>query len=110
MARRTVNETIKRDNFLVDLLLQHKGKENALPSKVISEILAKHDFRLNAMCIHQTINKIMLERRLPICSLNGKGYFWAKSKEDITECIKHLQSRVDSITEHIDHLKNFIIE
>ena len=111
MRNRTKSiDIIKRDNLLVELLLDHKGKDNALSRYEIANYLSKKNFPTKSQTVHSIIGKIMIERHLPICSLNGKGYYWAKTKADILSCIEHLQSRVDSLTEHIEHLKNFIME
>lgn len=56
------------------------------------------------------INDIAKEWGLPICFINAKGYFWATQKSDIQETIADLQSRINALQEHINHLKGFIIE
>lgn len=55
------------------------------------------------------IRKVMFERRLPICSANGKGYFWATTKEEIQMTIDDLQGRIEEMQNRIEHLKSFII-
>lgn len=104
------NETIKRDNALVEYILQHKGSQNAIPTETICKALAEQGYTIKASSLHTILTKIINERHLPICSLNGKGYYWAKTKQDVIDCIAHLQSRIDALQNHIEHLKNFIIE
>jgi hypothetical protein len=111
MRNRTKSiDIIKRDNLIVELLLDHKGKENALSRYTLAKCLTDNGYATKPQTVHSVVSRVIKERHLPICSLNGKGYYWAKTKADILSCIEHLQSRVDSLTEHINHLKNFIME
>ena len=103
-------ETVKRDNFLVDYLLEHKGQNNAVSATEISEYLTANNFPTAVGNIHTLITKLKMERHLPICSTIADGYFWAKSRAEIQAFIDHLQSRIDGLQEHIEHLKNFIME
>ena len=109
MSRKT-NEILKKDNFLVEVLLDHKGRNNAISRYALAKCLTDNGFYAKPSTIHSIVARVIKERHLPICSINGKGYYWAKSREDILSCINELQMRVDSLTEHINHLKNFIIE
>jgi hypothetical protein len=102
-------DCIKRDNLFIDYILNHKGKENCVTRYEIAEYLTSNGFPTKPQTVHCIVNSLMFERHLPICSLNGKGYYWAKSKADIMACIDSLQQRVDSLNEHIKHLENFII-
>ena len=108
--RMKIIDCIKRDNLLVDFLLEHKGAENAVSSREISKYLTAVGFPIKAQSVHSAVSNLIDERRLPICSLNCKGYYWGRTKDDIMECISHLQSRVESLEEHIKHLYNFVIE
>ena len=108
--RRKIIDCIKCDNLLVEFLLDHKGKENVVSAKEISRFLTNKGFALKQQSVHTAISNLIAERHLPICSLNCKGYYWAQKKEDIVECIAHLKSRIDSLEDHIKHLRNFIME
>ena len=101
---------LKRDNLLIDYILQHKGKNNAVHAPEIAEYLNKNNFNVAVGGIHQIINKLKMERHLPICSTIAGGFFWASSMAEIKEFIDHLQARIDGLQEHIEHLKNFIME
>ena len=103
-------ETVKRDNLLVEYLLEHKGRENAVSRYNIAEFLTDNGYEQKASTVHIIISSILKERHLPICSINGKGYYWAKTKADILASIEELQSRITAMQEHIEHLKNFIME
>lgn len=103
-------ETVKRDNLLVEYLLGHKGREKAVSRHDIAEYLTAIGYEQKAVTVHGIIERLIRERHLPICSINGKGYFWAKTKADILASIDELQSRITAMQEHIEHLKNFIME
>ena len=103
-------DCIKRDNLLVEYLLEHKGREKAVSRYDIAEYLTANGYTQRASTVHILISSILKERHLPICSVNGKGYYWAKTKADILSSIDELQSRITAMTEHIEHLKNFIME
>jgi hypothetical protein len=79
-------------------------------AKEIAKFLTAEGFPIKKQSVHSAISNLIAERRLPICSLNSKGYYWARTKDDIMECIAHLQARIDSLEEHIKHLYNFIME
>jgi hypothetical protein len=101
---------IKRDNILVDFMLKHKGKENAVSSKEICNFLSKEGFNCEVDSVHSILKNIIKQRHLPICSLNSRGYYWAKTKDDVLSCISHLEKRITALQEHIAHLFDFIIE
>jgi hypothetical protein len=103
-------ETVKRDNLLVEYLLDHKGRENAVTRYDIAEYLTDNNYPTKPQTLHSIISKLIMERHLPICSINGKGYYWAKTKADILASIDELQSRITAMQEHIEQLKNFIME
>ena len=103
-------ETVKRDNLLVEYLLEHKGRENAVSRYDIANYLEEKGYTKNAETVHGLIERIIKQRHLPICSVNGKGYYWAKTKADILGCIEEMQGRITALQEHIEHLKNFIME
>ena len=99
-----------RDNILVEFILEHKGRENVVSTDKIVEYLATKGYEMKPQTVRVTLAGLIMERHLPICSLNAHGYYWAKTKQDILDCIAHLQARMDSLQEHINHLKNFIME
>lgn len=105
----TQYETFKRDNLLVDFLFEHKGIQNIVSAKAICEFLNERGYHASLGSIHQIIRRVMFERRLPICSVNSKGYYWATSKEEIQMSIDDLQGRIEEMQNRIEHLKSFII-
>lgn len=104
------SQTLKRNNLIVEYILEHKGVENIVSCNNIISHLKKSGYELKPQSLHSLIGTIIRERHLPICSLNSKGYYWAKTKQDILDCIAHLQARINSLQDHIAHLRNFIIE
>lgn len=105
----TPAQILKRDNLLVDFICNHKGRENVVSAKEICSYLNSKGYEARPSSIGRAIRKVMLERHLPICSENAKGYYWATSKEDILLTINDLQGRIEEMQTHIDHLKSFII-
>lgn len=103
-------EKFKRDNSLVDFLFQHKGAQNVVSSKEICEYLNSKGYTTSLDNVNVLIRKVMLDRRLPICAINSKGYYWGTTKQEIQSSIDDLQGRIDEMTKRIEHLKSFIIE
>lgn len=60
-------ETVKRDNLLVEYLLEHKGRENAVSRHDIAEYLTANDYEQKASTVHMLIERLIKERHLPIC-------------------------------------------
>lgn len=102
--------TFIRDNLLVEELIQHRGRENAMSTKQIMEFLGNNGYPYKANGIGKLVNRISKERCLPICYENGKGYYWPLRRSEIQTTVRDLQGRIDALQEHIDRLRNFIIE
>lgn len=60
--------------------------------------------------VHTIISKITLERRLPICAVVNKGYYWGTSKQDILSCVNELSSKIEALQIRCELLKSFICE
>lgn len=103
-------ETLKRDNELVDIIFQHKGIENAIGTKELAIALSERGWKVKVDDIHKMVSKITLERRLPICGIVHKGYYWATSKQDILSCVNELQSKIEAMQIRCELLKSFICE
>ena len=110
MSGRSRIETFKRDNLLVDIIFQHKGKENAIGTKELVLALSERGYKVSAEHIHGIVTKVVFERHLPICSASHIGYWWATSKQDIQVAIDELQDKISGLQERIDLLKSFIYE
>ena len=110
MSGRSRIETFKRDNLLVDMIFQHKGKENAIGTKELVLALSERGYKMKADRLHTVIKKITFERHIPICSVGHSGYYWATSKQDIQLAVADLQEKIIGLQERIDLLKSFIYE
>jgi hypothetical protein len=58
----------------------------------------------------ELIRKIIIKYNLPICSSNGKGYYWPVTANDIQHTVNDLRKRVKFMLEHIDILEAFIVK
>lgn len=110
MSKRPEIEVLKRDNALFDIIFEHKGSENAISRKELVSELNKKGFSADVSNIHITIGQLMEKRRLPICSIFNGGYYYPKNRSDIQRAIDELIKKRDGLQEHIDFLKEFIIE
>ena len=106
--KNTEKYILKRNNVLVDFLSRHRGADNCVSSKAIAEFLAESGFPIQADAVNTTIRRVMFERVLPICSINGKGYFWAETQDEIRAAINELQGRICEINNRIELLNKFI--
>lgn len=106
----TEAQQVRRDNILVEYLYNHKGAENAASQYDIASYLEAQGYKQKLGTVASLIRRITKERYLPICSINGKGYYWASSKADVQAAIADLEGRVAALTEHIDRLKMFLFE
>ena len=110
MSGRNRYETFKRNNLLVDIIFQHKGSQNAIGTQELAHALNERGYSVKPDGIHLIVTKIVFERRLPICSMVHKGYYWGTSKQDIQNAIDELQCKIQGLQERIDLLKSFICE
>lgn len=69
-------ETFERDNLVVDIIYQHKGKDNAISMKELASALTERGYKTPTDTVHTIVAKVMFERHLPICSLAYYGYYW----------------------------------
>lgn len=103
-------DAFKRDNLLVDIIFQHKGKENAIGTQELASALNERGYKTRHEHIHHLVNRVVYERHLPICAVGHCGYYWATSKQDIQLAIDELQGKIQGLQERIDLLKSFICE
>ena len=109
MSGRPRLETLNQDNCLVDIIFQHKGKENAIGTQELVRALRERGYKVKAEYIHGVVTRVVLSRKLPICAVSHSGYYWATSKQDLQSCIDELQSKVQALQGRIDLLKSFIV-
>lgn len=108
-GRSTDEYVFARNNALVEILKSCKGKQNAIKSFEIARRLGEKGFSDSASSIHLTVSKLKKERTLPIL-FGVKGYWWALTRTEILETINELEMRRDALQEHIDHLRQFVID
>lgn len=109
MPRMKSVEAFKRNAQLVEFMKLHKGNENIVSSKEISDFLISKGWDSKPTHVHSYLRACMYEFNAPICYVNTKGYFWAVRSEEISRTIEDMQSRIKSLQQHIDHLNNFVI-
>ena len=110
MSGRKRIETFQRDNCLVGIIFDHRGKENAIGTQELVRALRENGYSVQADHIHGIVKKVVLERHLPICALTQSGYYLATSQQDLQCCIDELQNKINGLQERIDLLKSFICE
>lgn len=99
----------RRQDAIIELLVEHRGKEEFITSNQLKKELAERGFEITTTYLGILINKAAFERNLPICYANGKGYYWASCKAEVNETIADLQSRINAMQKHINHLKKFLL-
>ena len=84
--------------LLIDLMLNHKGKENAVHSCEY-----ERRFNISGGVLRSIIRKIRLQEGYPICSCK-KGYFYPETQEEIIDTISRLRSSTRSYLSLCDSL------
>jgi hypothetical protein len=110
MNKLSTYEAFKRNGILLEFIKEHKGKENIVTSEQIADFLNAKGYKTDRQYVHYLVNAVMYERHAPICYFNAKGYYWASNRAEIENTIADLERRKAALQEHINHLKNFIIE
>ena len=77
--------------------LQNKiGKELAISNKKIREKLKIHNISVSDARVRKIVNHIRINNLVSLLCSNSKGYYVAKSTEEIKDYLKGLKSRIDS--------------
>ena len=100
--------TFERDNALINILLNHKGRENSISANDLTKEVNNLGFDTNSDAIREAIRRLRYERHTPICFANAKGYYLPTCKADIEAVIADLTSRVEEMTKYAEFLKGFI--
>lgn len=109
MSRTKSNQTLKRDNLVLDFIRSHKGVMNCVSRNAIASFLSENGFEGSADSIHGIVLKLIRKRNVPICSVNTKGYYWAANQEEIKDSIADLRGRIEALQKRIDVLNTFIV-
>lgn len=110
MANRKRTEVHKRNLALKDLLLKHRGIENAIPTKSICNELNSLGYLTKERSLPSIIHKLREEYNLPIGYKRSYGYFVVKSKKDIQATIEDMEMQISTLQSTIQFMKSFIIE
>lgn len=110
MPRGKSFDVFNRDTLLLEFMKQHKGEQNRVTSHEVKEFLSDHGYSIARNNVGSLMTKIMYNMNAPICFSNVKGYYWATCRAEIEKTIDDMKMRQASLQEHIDHLKNFIID
>lgn len=102
-------DTFKRDNLLVDFIYQHKGAKNVVSTKEIAKYIEERGYKQKVETINMIIRRLVFERKLPICSINSKGYYWANTKQEILDTIADLEGRIAEMKNRIELLNSFVL-
>ena len=108
MKREISKRKERRDNFIVEFLLEHKGRDKCVSSKSICEFLESNGYKMNPTSLFPNIHRIMYENDIPICYISMKGYYVAENEDDVLPVIEDLQKRINGFQKHIDFLQKFI--
>lgn len=81
-----------------DILLDHKGKRNAIKSKEIAKQI-NIDRGPSNVTIRKLITKTLKRFNLPIAGNPGLGYYLIETSEELRGYLKSLDSRIKSITD-----------
>lgn len=80
-----------------EILQAHRGKENPIKSAQIAALLGIKEDDTHSRT-RGLIKKCAVEYNLPLLS-SQKGYFLAKTKEELNQCLQNLNSRIAGIEE-----------
>lgn len=81
-----------------ELIRSHPGKENAITSREISEILGGIDTLDSTPQTCELIRTLVRERKVPIAACSV-GYFLIQNQDELNEYLVNLQQRESQIRE-----------
>lgn len=85
---------------LAELLIRHKGEENAISSQEIADILRIKDGP-GTRQTRELIKKVITKYWLPV-GANEKGYYWITSAEELERYLTNLRRRIRGIENRIE--------
>jgi len=78
------------------IILEHRGKANAITSGKISKLLdIPHDDTVATT--RSLITKLILEERMPI-GAHRRGYFYIENQKELTDYMAYLENRIHQAT------------
>lgn len=75
-----------------ELLLEHRGRGNEIPSRELNEIL-ELDSVGSFPQTRELVKDIMYQERIPIIG-GGNGYYIAETQEEVDDYLETLESRI----------------
>jgi len=81
-----------------DILLEHKGKRNAIKSKEIAQQI-NIDRGPSNVKIRKLITETLKSFKLPIAGNPGLGYYLIETSEELRGYLNSLDSRIKNITD-----------
>lgn len=103
-------EILKRNNFVIEILQNHEGVDNAISTQQLCQKLKEYGKPIRERYLPQIIKNLRDGRDIPIGYKRGLGYFIATSKADIDITIQDLQNQIDSLQNAINFMKKFYLE
>jgi hypothetical protein len=86
----------QRLNAIRKIILEHKGKTNAIRASRISKALEIPENDTFATT-RSLITKLLLEEGMPIAA-SGKGYFYIENQQELADYMEYLQERIHQTT------------
>lgn len=94
-----------KNKMIIDILLKHQGKENAITVQQIADMINRHDLGLTNPKTRFEIKDIIKREGLPIASC-GKGYYLINTEEEYLEYVEQLKGRIKGIELRLRILEN----
>lgn len=89
-----------REAILIELVLNHVGKENAVHSSVFEK-----RYCISGRTVREMINQLRCMEGQPVCSCS-KGYFFPKTKAEKDETV----ARMHAFSSSFAHIRNSLEE
>ncbi|KKK45614.1 hypothetical protein LCGC14_3165190, partial [marine sediment metagenome] len=81
-----------------EILLEHKGKKNAITSREIAKQIGEK-WGVSGGNIRPKITETIKQYQLPVASHTNKGYFFINNKKEFKNYLKTLDSYINAITD-----------
>ena len=89
-----------------NILLEHKGKKNAITSREIAKIVGEK-WGVSGGNIRPKITETIKKYQLPVASHTNKGYFLMANREELINYLKTLDSYIYEITNRKAYISVF---
>lgn len=97
--------------ILIEGFKKLKGKESAMTAKYISAQMKKHHFiTIDGARIRKLVNYIRTNDKVPFLMATSRGYYVSSSTDEVSEYVKSLRDRADSIYHVAQCLENQVLK